>query len=582
MMHEAKTAIEALARKKPEMQGKDPLAFWPAYVADAFSVDGKKDTQRFLGISDEQKQNGEWGDHYNHLDLLNCVDSAGKVLSRNVLNRVKVQVQKESPVPPDLYLYPLEWIQTLFWGFHPWWLRKHSCMHQSYIFKWNRVSELPKPLQEFPSAYKPSVRASHFSVSAKRLEQHWAYPALMYATRSQMNNETLTHCYSLPAFRHMTPAELMGTAQAGHKIAASQELAQFTRLKQTFEVDKERRSVMKEDAHRALGEKARKSGVWSITRHGGEYRRPGHAVLDASTKQGRKTLKKVDRLSVVVGVRRGKVICAQPQSAGVQKRAPRQSAGHAAGATSSRMRPRKQPLAKQASLSFNARAALAAVKKASAVKPRAQRSVAAGGGRRAPRAGGIRSPRLQAVAGASDDDDSDSDFVGGGTNGDSESDSGGDESDEPQSDEDSILDMPLNPKLPNGGGPPAVAALPVGGGRTASGGDGGGDTGEGAGQRRDRRGGGGGGGENRTNGDNKDDGKERGGGRRNPPRRGVAAPANLTGPGTKEPVAGHLETTRTVPSVPMSCCSARDAHGAEENEGAVWLWVLNCMPARLL
>jgi hypothetical protein len=74
----------------------------------------------------------------------------------------------------------------------------------------------------------------------------------------------------------------------------------------------------------------------------------------------------------------------------------------------------------------------------------------------------------------------------------------------------------------------------------------------------------------------------KGGGGEGTPRRGVAAPANLTGPGTKEPVAGHLETTRTVPSVPMSCCSARDADGAEENEGAVWLWVLNCMPARLL
>jgi hypothetical protein len=273
MMHEAKKAIEALARKSPEVRGKDPLAFFPAYVGDAFGVEGKKDTQRFLGISDEQRQNGEWGDHYNHLNSLKCVDSAGKVLNRNVLNRVKVQVQKESPVPPDLYLCPLEWIQQLYWGFHPWWLRKHTCMHQSYIFKWNRVSDLPKPLQEFPSAYKFSVRASNFSVSAKRLEQHWAFPALMYATRSQMNNEFLTHCYSVPAFCHMTPAELMG--KAGDKIAASQELAQFTRLKQTFEVDKDRRSVMKEDAHRAIGEKAQRSGVWTNTRHGGEYRRPG-------------------------------------------------------------------------------------------------------------------------------------------------------------------------------------------------------------------------------------------------------------------------------------------------------------------
>ena len=407
MMHETKTAIEALARKNPAMQNKVPFVFWPAYVADAFGVEGKKDTQRFLGISDEQKRDGGWGDHYNHLDSLNCVaDSAGKLLS---LHRFKVQVQKESPVPTDLYLYPLEWIQTLYWGFHPWWLRKNTSMHQNYVFKWNRASELPKPLQEFPSAYRPSVKASNFSVSAKRLEQHWAYPALMYATRSQMNNESLTHFFSLPAFRHMTPADLMEKTQ-NHMIAASQEMAQFAGLKQTFEVDKERRSVMKEDAHRALGEKARKSGTWGNSRHGGEYRRPGHAGVDPNTKQGRKTLKKVNKLVLVVGMRRGNIFCAQPKSAGIQKRAPRQSAG-------AQKQPRKRPLAKQVSLSFKERAAAAAAKqasaakRASAVKPRPQRrSVAAGGGRRAPRTGGnfdIRRQRQKVASRASEDEDGD-------------------------------------------------------------------------------------------------------------------------------------------------------------------------------
>ncbi len=70
------------------------------------------------------------------------------------------------------------------------------------------------------------------------------------------------HFFSLPAFHHMTPADLMDKAQS-FKIDASQELAQFTPLKQTFQVDKERRSVMKEDTHRVLAEKARKSGGWS-------------------------------------------------------------------------------------------------------------------------------------------------------------------------------------------------------------------------------------------------------------------------------------------------------------------------------
>jgi len=419
MTYEVTTAIAALARKKPEMQGKDALRFWPAYVADAFSTEGVKDIQSFLGVSDEQRQNGEWGNHYNRLDSLNGVDSAGKVLCHTVLHRdgrLKVQVQEESPVPPNIYLYPLEWVQTLYWGFHPWWLRRNTCMHQAFLFKWNRVSELPKPLQEFPSAYRPSVKASNFSVSAKRLEQHWAYPALMYATRSQMNNESLTHFFSLPAFRHMTPADLMYKAQS-FEIDASQELAQFTPLKQTFQVDKERRSVMKEDTHRVLAEKARKSGGWSNTRHGGEYRRPGHAVLDPNTKQGRKTLKRVNKLSFVVGVRRGKIIRDQPTSAGVQKRAPRQSAGA-----------QKQPmqrggvqnpdqLKKRASLTFKERAALAAVKRASAVKSTAQMRMAARGCRRAPRTGNDcrsasnRYQSRQAIAGASNDNDNDSDFI---------------------------------------------------------------------------------------------------------------------------------------------------------------------------
>ncbi len=102
---------------------------------------------------------------------------------------------------------------------------------------------------------------------------------------------------------------------------------ELQRLKQTFQVDKERHSVTKEDTHRVLAEKARRSGGWSNTRHGGEYRRPGHVVLDPNTKQGRKTLKRVNKLSFVVDVQRGKKIRDQPTSAGVQKRAPRQSAG---------------------------------------------------------------------------------------------------------------------------------------------------------------------------------------------------------------------------------------------------------------
>lgn len=56
MMHEIEGEIASLAKKTPAMQGKDPLTFLPAYIAEAFGEAGWKDTQRFLGISDEQKR----------------------------------------------------------------------------------------------------------------------------------------------------------------------------------------------------------------------------------------------------------------------------------------------------------------------------------------------------------------------------------------------------------------------------------------------------------------------------------------------------------------------------------------------
>ena len=66
-------------------------------------------------------------------------------------------------------------------------------------------------------------------------------------------------------------------------------------------------SVMKEEAHRVKGDKAQESGGWSDFRHGSEYQRPGHhdPSLDPNTKQGRQTLKKVGKLSGVIGARRG-------------------------------------------------------------------------------------------------------------------------------------------------------------------------------------------------------------------------------------------------------------------------------------
>jgi hypothetical protein len=62
-------AIETLSQRNPAMQGKILLDFWGLQMLLTHSVwRGKKDTQQFPDMRNEQKQNGEWGDH-----LLNCV-----------------------------------------------------------------------------------------------------------------------------------------------------------------------------------------------------------------------------------------------------------------------------------------------------------------------------------------------------------------------------------------------------------------------------------------------------------------------------------------------------------------------------
>ena len=78
-----------------------------------------------------------------------------------------------------------------------------------------------------------------------------------------MSNKSLTHFFVAPAFRHLTPADLMKKAR-DYMITALQELSQFTVMVQTYQVDKELRSVMKEDAHRAIGDEARERGGGAI------------------------------------------------------------------------------------------------------------------------------------------------------------------------------------------------------------------------------------------------------------------------------------------------------------------------------
>ena len=383
--------------RDPKLAGKDPLSFLPAFMSKAFGTAGLKDIKRFLGISKENNgievdrdQNGEWFDHYNHLASINCLDSTGDSLGHSVLRPAKVQLQKESPVPYDFHLGPLEWIQKLHTGFHPWWLRRTICkpLIQRSCSKWNWVSALPKPLQAFPDAYRPSVQASNFSVSAKRMEQHWAFPALMHDTRKQMNNDTLNHCFVLPALQYdaLSPTALMKEAPPYLKTL-SKELAQCSKMQRLSETDKELRSVLKEDAFRIIGDNAKRKGGWSNTRHGGEYRRPGHSVLDPGTKQGKKTLRRVARQIQEIGARTGRhITCAS--SAGVSKRAPRQTSG-------APLQTGKGP-ASSASSQAKARAVMKA--------PPARRGAAAGGCRGVLRAGG-RS--RGAVGGGSESSDSD-------------------------------------------------------------------------------------------------------------------------------------------------------------------------------
>jgi hypothetical protein len=280
IMHEISEKISDISKKNPalqdQLQSKDPLDFLPAFVADTFGEEGQEGIRQWLGVS---RTTGEWGAHYNRVESLVLVGSNGKSLPRihpviPTSCRRMVRPQKD---PPELDSF--EWIQALHRGFYPWWLRQNAGIFRSW---WNQVAELPKPLQAFPAAYGPSRKASNMAPSSKGMEQHWASPALMFDTRSGLANHTLSHYYILPAFRDptMDPEKLVETPS--HIIDAVQEMAQLGRLAATFEVDKEKRSVMKEVAQRKLALVALKSkrGGWASTNHGGEYRRPGHAVLD--------------------------------------------------------------------------------------------------------------------------------------------------------------------------------------------------------------------------------------------------------------------------------------------------------------
>ena len=312
---ELKEKISEVRKKKPELkdqlEGKDPLDFLPAFVADTFGPAGQEAIRQFLGIS---KTHGEWGDHYNSVDsikLVDChdvqgvarppIDPAGIETSKQpqwregrlqLCRRRVVRLQKELPDHRDV---SFKWVQALHWGFYQWWLRRYTCIFQS---SWNLVTELPKPLQSFPAAYGPATKASNMATSSKGMEQHWASPALLFNTRSGLANTTLSHGFLLPAFRDpaMDPMVLAKELPA-FVVDAAQEMGQFPPLRDTYDVNKAKRHCMKEATKRKLAATAvnSKSGKFTNSNLGGEYRRPNHADVDPEHAKGKTALKRLDR-----------------------------------------------------------------------------------------------------------------------------------------------------------------------------------------------------------------------------------------------------------------------------------------------
>ena len=282
MTHALSEQIEKRKTKMPLLDGKDPLDFLPAYVGETFRAGPA--IQEWLGVSTASLS--PWGDHHNrvvsirltttgwraHYNTVASIKSAtdklwisGATFDSNGEHVQYVRLRRRRVAhinaerQKDLESEPVVLGQALHRGFYPWWLRR---MENASIFRtyWNQIAELPKPVQMFPAAYAPSRKAANFAPSSKGMEQHWSFPALMFDTRSSLSNPTLSNYYILPAFRdpELSPESLMASMPQ-HVVDAAHEMAQFQRLQATYQVDQDKRSVMKEDAHRRMAEKALRS-----------------------------------------------------------------------------------------------------------------------------------------------------------------------------------------------------------------------------------------------------------------------------------------------------------------------------------
>ena len=80
----------------------------------------------------------------------------------------------------------------------------------------------------------------------------------MHDTRSGLSNSTLSNYFLLPAFRDLAmDPDYLAQAAPSHLIRAAQEMAQFRKLWPTFEVDKVKRAVLKEESKRKQKQKRR-------------------------------------------------------------------------------------------------------------------------------------------------------------------------------------------------------------------------------------------------------------------------------------------------------------------------------------
>ena len=232
-------------------QFEDPersLDFFPAFAGGLWSEAGLDGIRHFLGVSDWHRGSDEriarWGQHHNSLARLKCVDIQG-VEQSGVRIQVEVELPPRRPPGAD---------------------EKH----------WNWVSELPRPLAEYPTIFKWAELAAKLSESGKPIEGAWSWPAKAFDDRPNMGPPGLNGYFTMAGHKcpGLDPASL---AEDDLLFEAAKEVAQFHAWSRVLTVDKVLRSLMAKDYKSGKAAAAARSGGWSRTNHGGEYRRDRYA-----------------------------------------------------------------------------------------------------------------------------------------------------------------------------------------------------------------------------------------------------------------------------------------------------------------